>query len=408
VVQELKKINNDVAAFLALVTPYCKSKIPSGDSIGIILKDEVVSDPDKLIELQIEAKKIGAKCTTTPPGFRIPLSVALSNTENVDSYMLLHIDDFEEGGPQPRTKITPNDPETVKLYESIEAKGQIDPIKVFPSPINPDKKRIFDGHRRYLVIFKMLMQTTIKAVCVHISEQEAHEDAFLLNDIRQNISAYDKGHYIFEVLMKRFSYLNQEALAKKLGISRQSLNQMVLAYNEVQTLQPKVSPEIDARASELPERTLRAIRLQVPEDLKPKTMEEIINKNLSVRDTEKLCNDIKATPNADTAAVGAFADQIVEEKASKGNEKSLEEKAELFFKEGDQAQRKNDRFIDKLIVDFGNYYPDSLIKAVYGQFGDAKVTPEKFQSTIRLVVEIMANRCEKDLDSIFAEASGWR
>jgi ParB/RepB/Spo0J family partition protein len=399
-----------VEDFLKLVEPYTKSKNPSGDSIGIILKDEVVADPDKMIELQIEAKKIGAKCTGTPPGFRVFFAASNGNSENVDAYMLLHLSDFEEGGPQPRTEISPDDAETVKTFESIKAKGQLDPIMVYPSPVTSNKFRIFDGHRRFMIIFKMLMRTTIKAVCVHVSEQEAHENALLLNDgdNRQNLSAYDKGHYIVEVLMKRFSYSSQEALAKKLGMSPDDLSHFILGYREVEAQKSKLSPEACARAQKLPERTLTYAR-QAPDALKAPVLETVTEKKLSVLDTKQLVQKLKETENADVSTVNSVADQILEEKNQAKMpivEKSFEEKAVKFLEEGEKLQRKNDRAIDKLIEQFGGFYPEKLITAVYGSFGDAKVTDEKFQSVMHTVIGVMLDH--SDLDAVLLEASKWR
>jgi ParB/RepB/Spo0J family partition protein len=408
---ETKSVEN----FLKIVEPYCKSKTTSGDSIGIILKDEVVSDPDTLIELQIEAKKIGAKCTTTPPGFRVFLAASNGNSENVDSYMLLHIDDFEEGGPQPRTKILPTDPETVKTFASIEAKGQLDPIMVYPSPDHPNKFRIFDGHRRYMIIFKMLMRTTIKAVCVHISEQEAHENALLLNDgdNRQNLSAYDKGHYIVEVLMKRFSYPSQDALAKKLGMSPQALSYVLLAYNEVANQKSKIDPEMSTRVEGLSERVITHVR-HAPEDLKVPLLETAAKKELSVLDTKQLVDRVKEIENATATTVETVADQIIAEKTSK-EQVAFENSTEIvakFLEEGEKLQRQNDRAIDKLIEQFGPVIPEKLITAVYGSFGvygslgDVKFTPEKFQSFMHTVIGIMLNN--SDIDAVLLEASKWR
>lgn len=406
----------NVEDFLKMITPYAKSKTQSGDSIGIILKDEVVADADKMIELQIEAKKIGVTCTPAPPGFRIPLTVAVNgNSGNTDAYMLLRLSDFEEGGPQPRTEISPDDAETVKTFESIKAKGQLDPIMVYPSPSTPNKYRIFDGHRRFMIIFKMLMRGTIKAVCVHISEQEAHENALLLNDgdNRQNLSAYDKGHYIVEVLMKRFSYPSQESLASRLGVSRESLNKMILAYREVKALQPQLKPEVGTRVPNLPERVITHVR-QAPEELKVSILENVAEKKLSVLDTKQLVDKVRQIEGADASTVDSVADQILEEKSHKEPvvEKSLEEKAASFLEEGVKLQRKNDRVIDKLVAEFGKFYPEKLIKTVYGNFGvygcfgDQKVSPEKFQSAMHTVIGIMLNHA--DLDAVLQEASTWK
>lgn len=410
-----------VEDFLKLVEPYTKSKSPSIDSIGIILKDEVVSDPDKMIELQIEAKKIGVTCTPTPPGFRIPLVAAkLGNPDITTELLFLHESDIEDGGPQPRLEIRPDDPETIALFESIKPKdggrhnafgvNQRDPIDTYPSPLNNGKYRICEGHRRRMVIFIMLRLDGIWAFNKKRTEQQAYEDAAILNN-KKNLSVKDKVHH-YQGMMKKFpdAYPTLEALAKSVGETKQNISLIMLAYQDVERQKPNLSTDVVNAVDKLPENTIRHIR-KVPEACKLKLYEATVKQNLPTSDVIKVADRLKQIPNADAATVETVVKEVVEEKASESKESVKDEtsftaKAVAFLREGEKLQRKTDRAIDKLIEQFGKFYPEKLITAVYGSFGDAKVTDEKFQSVMHTVIGIMLNH--SDLDAVLLEASKWR
>jgi hypothetical protein len=405
-----------VEDFLKIVEPYTKSKTTSGDSIGIILKDEVVSDPDTLIELQIEAKKVGAKCTTMPPGFRVPLVTKVGHSDITTELLFLHESDIEDGGPQPRLEIRPDDPETVALFESIKPKdggrhnafgvNQRDPIDTYPSPLNNGKYRICEGHRRRMVIFNMLRLDGIWAFNKKRTEQEAFEDALILNT-KKGLSSYELALFMLK-LREKFpnAYPTQEALGKRLGLSHDSISIILKAHAEIEKQKDKLPPDLSNRFEKLPASKINELQ-KAPEQAKTVIISKAIEKDLSRREITSLVKDVTDAPNVDDATIEAAVNKIVEERTINIQVgKSDEEKASEFLAEGDKLQRKNDRAIDKLIAQFKAYYPEKLITAVYGSFGDAKVTPEKFQSTMHTVIGIMLTH--SDLDAVLLEASKWK
>jgi ParB/RepB/Spo0J family partition protein len=323
------------------------------------LKPEIVSEENQSSFLMIQnvVRMLNGAMTFTPTlGFVIP------NVEEENALLYLAEADIEDGGPQPRIEIRPDDPETISLFESIMKKGQLVPIDVYPSPIASNKYRIDDGHRRRMVIFNMLRKDGIWAICKQKSELEAYEDAFTLNYQRESLTDYELGQHL-SLMFEKNPNITQTALGKKFGVSQQRVSQLLRCFREIERQKQNGNITTQVVMEKVSERTIRAIK-NAPEDLKPIIMKESIEKNLSSRDTERLISEITAIPDATAATVTEKAQQIVEEKAK------------AFVEEGAKIRRKSDKLLDKLIEEVRARPPEAWVKELYGRVGENKINVE--------------------------------
>jgi polyhydroxyalkanoate synthesis regulator phasin len=259
--------------------------------------------------------------------------------------------------------------------------------------LNNGKHRICEGHRRYTAIFGILKPQGkldfILAKEKNRTELEAWQDAWLLND-KEDLTDYEKGAYMLQ-LQQKFpnEYPTLEAIGKKLGISKQHVNQLIQCYEEIehQTQKTNMSTRVDME--NIPERTVREAR-KAPEELKPAIYEKIIEGDLSSRETKQFVEAVKA------------------EEAP--TEKTVEEKAALLFEETEKEGKKLGRFIDKLIDELVPYYPKELIQTVFASFSGDKVTVEKVRDCCQILVDFWYKRAldAKTLDADLAEAKKWK
>jgi ParB/RepB/Spo0J family partition protein len=301
---------------------------------------------------------------------------------------LLHSSEIEEGGPQPRFEIKPDDPETVSLFYSIKEKGQCVPINVYPSPVSLGKYRILKGHRRRMVIFNMLQSDGIWAIVKHQSEQEAYENAFILHYERHNLLTYEFGAFLLR-LQTQFpdAYPNQTVLGKKLGLSQSRVSQLISHFEEIERLRQDENNITTVIMQKIPERRTRELK-KAPEELKTALYEQVAEKNLSVAKTKTLVTDVLADPNADAAVA--------------------KENAEALFAEADKIQQKNDKLLNKLIANAHVKAPEALVKELYGLTKEPrKVSVEKMNSTLEMVFLVLYSHAKNGnvMLEIFEEAT---
>lgn len=382
-IKKMQTYGDNLEKLLERIKPYVQNQTKTTHGITIVLKKSAWSDHDKFREILDLAKEFHATPTVTPPGFILPLN-GKPHINVVPPY--LHPSDIEEGGPQPRTEINPSDPKIQTLFLSIKTEGQRDPIKVFPSPTTPGKYRIKDGHCRAMIIFNMLGRSEIWAVSDERTELEAYKDALILNNARNNLTAYDVGHYIKRVLMIKFPKIfpNQTAVASFLNISQEYTNQVISAYETVEAQRDKLPPETIARAMKMPERSLRSVR-RVPEELQSTVLEKITEENMSTRQSEKLAQEVTT------------------------DEKTVEEKVRALRKEGEKIQRKYDRLLAKLLVECRAKLPEVFVRDLYGRVPDGKITVEKANAYAEswIGVAYVVLKGVGKLDFVFEESAKW-
>jgi hypothetical protein len=400
--QELQ--SPQLSQFLAKLQPYIigEPKVVNGEKVWSLKQTILADGPVALNKLKDEALLLGIVFSWHPtPKFSLKERATVNQTNN---YVFVHSSDLEDGGPQPRTVINPDDTETVKLFQNIREryklygsvdKAQLVPIQLYPSPITPGKYRVWEGHRRELVIFKLLLLTEIKAQISYISEDEAFEAAFTVH-IRANLSAYDQGHYISEELMKRFpnKYSTQEAVGKQLCMSQESISRFIGVYREIEAQKPNISSDVIQRVISLPKNTVSYVS-QAPEQLKPSILENVIEHNLSERDTKELVKEVNATPEPTAEKVAEEAKRIADAKVQ-----AAEVRAQEYIKEADKVTAKTERAREKIVASVE--YPEDLMKAVFGVLGlKGKVDSEKARSLASTAVAVFCQKCvEKQIFAV--------
>lgn len=177
---------------------------------------------------------------------------------------------------QPRRQINPD--ELKQLSQSIKENGLICPITVRRTE---EGFELITGQRR-LAAFKELGIEKIPAIVEELTDDEASYHALVENLQRSSLSFLDESLAIFDIL--KLQRITQAELAETLGMSQSSV------ANKLRLL--KLPAEILQQLAEagFTERHARALLPLWDQDILPKLVDTIIEKNLNVRQTEELVN----------------------------------------------------------------------------------------------------------------------
>ncbi|MCL0033102.1 ParB/RepB/Spo0J family partition protein, partial [Peptococcaceae bacterium] len=190
------------------------------------------------------------------------------------------LDDIEPNPNQPRIEI---DQEKLKeLVNSIKKHGVIQPIIVCRLP--DSKYRIIAGERRFRAC-KLAGMKTIPAIIAEYSDVEAAEIALIENLQREDLNPYEEA-LAYKRLIDIFR-LTQEQLAERIGKSRSAIANMLRLLN----LPEKIL--LMLKKGVLSTGHARAILSLKEERIQQSVADEIVKKQLSVRETEKLIKKLE-------------------------------------------------------------------------------------------------------------------
>ena len=181
---------------------------------------------------------------------------------------------------QPRTNF--NDEILNELVQSIKSVGLIQPITV--RKISKNEFQLISGERR-LRAFKKLNLIKIPAYIRDVNDQESLEMALIENIQRDDLDSIEIA-ISYKRLIDEIN-LTQEELGKKIGKKRSTISN----YLRLLKLNPIIQSGIKDKFISMGHG--RALINIDERDLQMKIYEIIIKKNLSVRNTEKLINDLK-------------------------------------------------------------------------------------------------------------------
>ena len=187
-----------------------------------------------------------------------------------------------------------------ELAESLREKGVIQPLIVRVAPTDPEKFEIVAGERRWRAA-QMAQLHEVPVVVREFNDTEVLEIAIIENIQRADLNPVDEAAG-YRQLMERFGH-TQEQLAKALGKSRSHIaNQMRLLNLPSEVLQWLAEGKLTAGHA----RTL------VGHDDAKALATQIINKDLSVRDAERLVKQshAPAKPAGTTAPKTKDADTL--------------------------------------------------------------------------------------------------
>lgn len=178
---------------------------------------------------------------------------------------------------QPRTEF--DEEALATLCQSIKEKGVLQPLLVRQKG---DFYEIVAGERRWRAA-KLAGLQSVPVIIKDLDDQETLEIALIENVQRENLSAIEEAEG-FNRLMEEYTY-TQETLGKVVGKSRSYIANMI----RLLALPEKVKQAV--RENKLSAGHARAL-VGVP--AAEKLADKIIDKGLSVRETEKLVAELKS------------------------------------------------------------------------------------------------------------------
>lgn len=194
------------------------------------------------------------------------------------------IEQIEPNPDQPRRYF--NDADLADLANSIREKGVIQPLIVRPAPGQPDRFQIVAGERRWRAA-QMAQKHDLPVVVRDLDDTEVLEIAIIENIQRADLNPVEEASG-YRQLMDRFGH-TQERLAEALGKSRSHIANLLRLLSLPAEVQAYLA---DGRLSAGHARAL------IPTDDPLKLARIVVDKGLSVRETERLAKDGGAKPRS--------------------------------------------------------------------------------------------------------------
>lgn len=196
---------------------------------------------------------------------------------------MLRIADVEPRGDQPRKTFERESLE--QLADSIGAYGVLQPIIVRPSAALAGTYEIIAGERRWRAA-KMAGLSEIPAVVLDSDELKAAQVALIENVQREDLNPIEEAAG-YRMLIDRFG-LSQEQVAAQVGKSRPAVANMLRLLDLPEDVLEMV------RTGELTQGHARALLGLDREEDVPSLAARIVEKQLSVRDTEAAVKRLNA------------------------------------------------------------------------------------------------------------------
>lgn len=196
----------------------------------------------------------------------------LTDRSTVDEVKNIPVDEVLPSPYQPRTIF---DEERIdELCQTIKTHGVIQPIVV---RIRNDKFEIIAGERRYRAVRKLGLET-IPAIVRDFNDSQTASIALIENLQREGLTALEEAA-AYQQLME-IHQLTQESLAQRLGKSQSTI------ANKIRLLQLPEGIKAALMERKITERHARALLSLDNEELQLKVLNDIITKELNVKQTE--------------------------------------------------------------------------------------------------------------------------
>jgi ParB family chromosome partitioning protein len=204
------------------------------------------------------------------------------------------VEQIEPNPEQPRRHF--NDAQLTDLANSIREKGVIQPLIVRPAPGQPDRFQIVAGERRWRAA-QMAQQHDLPVLVRDFDDTEVLEVAIIENIQRADLNPVEEAAG-YRQLMDRFGH-TQERLAEALGKSRSHIANLLRLLGLPAEVQAYLA---DGRLSAGHARAL------IPTEDPLKLARIVVDKGLSVRETEKLAKGGETKPRMTRVAPSAEKD----------------------------------------------------------------------------------------------------
>ncbi|WP_135554613.1 nucleoid occlusion protein [Paenibacillus cymbidii] len=191
---------------------------------------------------------------------------------NNDEVKQIPVSEIVPSPYQPRTIF--DEDRIDELCQTIKTHGVIQPIIV---RMRDDRYEIIAGERRWRAT-KKLGYETIPGIVREINDSQAASIALIENLQREGLTAIEEAA-AYQQLME-LHQLTQESLAQRLGKSQSTI------ANKIRLLQLGENVRLALMERSITERHARALLSLDSEELQTKVLEEIIAKELNVKQTE--------------------------------------------------------------------------------------------------------------------------
>jgi len=227
-----------------------------------------------------------------------------------------------------------------ELIETVKTHGVLQPLLVRPCPDEPSKFEVIIGSRRLRAAEKVGLESLL-CIVLETSDQEAAELQWIENINRRDLSDYEKGRWLKEMLQKyQENYPSMDVLAKKVGYEDHGIISLLIKhYEHVEEEKKSLPTDLVTRVTKLPERVTREIR-KAPEELRPQVIKAVVEDGLSSRETEKLVKAI-TLPNV-----------------------SVEEAVKVVQEDAEKRRETEEKRQEALVKKFKQCYPVELVDEV--------------------------------------------
>jgi ParB family transcriptional regulator, chromosome partitioning protein len=221
-------------------------------------------------------KALGRGLDSLLPGRASATPISMPATQAAGSAQEIPVDHIDANPYQTRRRI--NEPALQELADSIRASGVVQPVVLRPTANG--RFQIVAGERRWLAS-RRAGRTTIPAVVRQISNEQAMEITIIENLQREDLNPVEQAR-AFERLSREFG-MTQEQIATRTGKDRASIANFIRLLKLPETVQEAME---SGTLSFGHGKVLLGLA-GFPEHLE-RTAREIVEKELSVRQTEEL------------------------------------------------------------------------------------------------------------------------
>ena len=218
-----------------------------------------------------------------------------------EKYFQCDIEKIVPNKHQPRTAF--NDREIQELSDSIKENGVIQPLIVAHSTNQPGFLELIAGERR-LRASKLANLSTVPVVVVDVEDEHSLLEMALIENIqRTDLNPLEEAE-AYNKLIEKFGY-TQEETARRVGKNRSTITNMLRLLHLPQFV------KTDIIEGTLSEGHGRALLKLIDDPLKIREIRDIIiNKNLSVRQTEQMVRNVSTPSQSKTKQKNLNENQI--------------------------------------------------------------------------------------------------
>ena len=263
---------------------------------GGVVRTAVIEPP------HVDPARSGVEVAVRPLGSRPEVSPHADEQSVRTGGAVRHvgIDTIERSRLQPRTEF---DPEQLReLADSIKQRGVIQPLLVRPigdrgTEAAPTfRYELIAGERRWRAAREAGL-TTVPAIVREASDQEVLEIALIENLQREDLNPIEEAH-AYEQLVMQFK-LTQEQIAEKVGRSRAAVANAMRLLALPAEVQSWIA---DNRLSVGHAKAILGVSIAEEQRL---VAERVLKRNLTVRETEKLVEQLKGDAKVHRRAMGS-------------------------------------------------------------------------------------------------------